>query len=1062
MPAIGTKPWTPHDVGTIVWYDAADLSTIVDTTTPGKVEQLNDKSGSGLHLTQATESKKPATGTRTLNGLNVLDFDGGDDALEGDSFAGVINPALTNVVVFHVVVPDAFDRDCIMMVSEAPEDGFGSPSAMEMFTGYLLGENRAYFVQSGSETGAGFISNGVASVGVPQLWTTHFNRDGSGTPVGVELSIDGNLPDDTYPNLSGNNPSSYFRVGNVTDGSGTRGFDGRLAELIVIPFTSYDVVRKVEGYLAHKWGLVANLPEYHPYKNFPVIDSSLQPVEETDWTPADSRDIVLWYDADDADTLWEDEAGTVPATSAVGQWTDKSGNGNHAVQSNGTFKPTYNSVTKEVSFDGISDIMQILNDALNGLQDFYVAVVGRFDAYSENNNCFIGYDGKGTNNVGWMVRDKDTDVTFTRRGTGGLDDPTYAADDDNLIDFMQFVVRRVDPAPAGSDPIVYINHNGTFRAQLVDSGAIAYAGTNRSGLGGTFGADNWTSPQFFLKGHIKEIIVKKNPSYANDRQRVEGYLAWKWGLEAKLPTFHSAWEGAIKTSEKIWTPKEIHTAAWYDAADPDTVIQPLVAQEGVLDLAANGGINPHTGNPWKAGDKYRLSFLSSTTRDATSSDVADYNTHVQAAAAAAGLGSVNWKAFVSTPTVAARVNTETTDEDVDTAILNMNSEIVAQHVKGVFNSGSITAAADGGPGLVTLTSVDHGLKNGDYVFITGTTDYNGPPRPVSNVTVDTFDIADTFTTSQTGTWIGVVINHINYDENGVGPNLPDLPVTVPFYQFTPAWTGCDQIGEPNPGKEVGTASVSFGIGEAEKQYQFRRGDSASVTEQMYITAVSEVLTVQALPGVSQWDDKSGNDRHLTQATTAKRPVSGVRTIRGLNALDFVNAVSSGMRWEQPGVSMGDYHELYFVIDKDGLDSTRTLFHISEVGQAWYMDDYAYGGYGYRGTVNPSGGGAQFGTIREQIDQVMLGYNGVGYYKYVNGEQVGVTSNTPGTLPVNRISIGMNGFSGNSFDGLIGEVVIVPPQTTEGRQLIEGYLAWKWGFPHQLPDTHPYKRRPPMI
>jgi len=59
------------------------------------------------------------------------------------------------------------------------------------------------------------------------------------------------------------------------------------------------------------------------------------------------------------------------------------------------------------------------------------------------------------------------------------------------------------------------------------------------------------------------------------------------------------------------------------------------------------------------GDKYHLVFVSTTDRDATSADIADYDAHVQAAADAAGigvgsvLGDIAWKAIGSTPTVHA-------------------------------------------------------------------------------------------------------------------------------------------------------------------------------------------------------------------------------------------------------------------------------------------------------------------------------------------------------------------------------------------------------------------------
>jgi hypothetical protein len=86
---------------------------------------------------------------------------------------------------------------------------------------------------------------------------------------------------------------------------------------------------------------------------------------------------------------------------------------------------------------------------------------------------------------------------------------------------------------------------------------------------------------------------------------------------------------------------------------------PLTGQLGVLDLSANGGINPVTGSVWQAGDQYRLAFVTSQTTQATSTDISSYNSFVQAAAAAAGHGGVNWRVIGSTASNAARDNTET-------------------------------------------------------------------------------------------------------------------------------------------------------------------------------------------------------------------------------------------------------------------------------------------------------------------------------------------------------------------------------------------------------------------
>lgn len=63
-------------VANVVWHDMADTSTI--TQVAGAVSLINDKFGNGVNYnsTQATGVNQPITGTRTLNGRNVLDFDG--------------------------------------------------------------------------------------------------------------------------------------------------------------------------------------------------------------------------------------------------------------------------------------------------------------------------------------------------------------------------------------------------------------------------------------------------------------------------------------------------------------------------------------------------------------------------------------------------------------------------------------------------------------------------------------------------------------------------------------------------------------------------------------------------------------------------------------------------------------------------------------------------------------------------------------------------------------------------------------------------------------------------
>jgi len=89
----------------------------------------------------------------------------------------------------------------------------------------------------------------------------------------------------------------------------------------------------------------------------------------------------------------------------------------------------------------------------------------------------------------------------------------------------------------------------------------------------------------------------------------------------------------------------------------------LMGQLGLLDLTkdygSGAGVNPATGNPWALGDPYHLIYVTSAMRDATSTDIADYNAFVQADASAAGMGTsvgVSWYVMGSTATVDAKDN----------------------------------------------------------------------------------------------------------------------------------------------------------------------------------------------------------------------------------------------------------------------------------------------------------------------------------------------------------------------------------------------------------------------
>ena len=70
--------------GPVLWFDAADESSVIQDAN-GKVYRWIDKtapdyssSNTNNHMVQATAANQPTWGTRTYNGLPVMDFDGND------------------------------------------------------------------------------------------------------------------------------------------------------------------------------------------------------------------------------------------------------------------------------------------------------------------------------------------------------------------------------------------------------------------------------------------------------------------------------------------------------------------------------------------------------------------------------------------------------------------------------------------------------------------------------------------------------------------------------------------------------------------------------------------------------------------------------------------------------------------------------------------------------------------------------------------------------------------------------------------------------------------------
>jgi len=247
------------------------------------------------------------------------------------------------------------------------------------------------------------------------------------------------------------------------------------------------------------------------------------------WNPA-LIDTITWFDAGDISTITE-EGGSVT------QWDDKSGNGHHATQDNSIQQPTYDSVNKEIVLDGTNDCMEVGNNTVDtdpwkDLQQFAAITVARFDTFSQSYQQIIGWNTRSLGGGGgWALRQNGgtaNSFSFNRRLSDGTDDFNVTSTPTDS-DFIGVGFR--DSTNAN------IRFNGTDESTILDGGSIGYGGDYKSGIGAWMYGDNWGNQANYMEGGIKEIIVIENTNLS-DIQKVEGYLAWKWGLQGSLDVSH--------------------------------------------------------------------------------------------------------------------------------------------------------------------------------------------------------------------------------------------------------------------------------------------------------------------------------------------------------------------------------------------------------------------------------------------------------------------------------------------------------------------------------------------
>lgn len=242
--------WTPAEIDTEQWQDASDADTIVDVG--GYVAQWDDLSGNDNYLMNNSGSTQPRTGVRTINGKNVISFEGGMYLLS--QLPAALAMLNDNFQVYIVSVTDDTAKE--QRVFHAAE--FSDDENIAVYFGINNNVSEYYYG----------ISASLKIEGTTAIDTDpHIDYIKSVRPSNIiEFRKDSNLIN------NGASPGSQLQISRLTIGdavwpSGLKTLEGAIAEIVIIEGDDQTDRDKIEGYLAWKWGIQGNLPVGHPFKD---------------------------------------------------------------------------------------------------------------------------------------------------------------------------------------------------------------------------------------------------------------------------------------------------------------------------------------------------------------------------------------------------------------------------------------------------------------------------------------------------------------------------------------------------------------------------------------------------------------------------------------------------------------------------------------------------------------------------------------------------------------------------------------------------------------------------
>jgi hypothetical protein len=279
---------------------------------------------------------------------------------------------------------------------------------------------------------------------------------------------------------------------------------------------------------------------------------------------------AVWFDGMDINGN-----GTVPSNgSSVTTWNDKSGNGYNATVASGKVAATYSSAYNALNFATSNTGYQTSYPANPTNETMFVVFNNALP--SSANNVIIGgqagarglgagYSGSGGATLN-VVGNLNNGIVWLARTSGG----SYTS---------------------GTTAIVSSQFTSSSNSISLNGGTVSTGGAPGFSNATTtyLGVDTRTTAYYYI-GYAMEIIFYNSVLSDSDKQKIEGYLAQKWGLTSSLPAGHPGLTQTIygTTTSTVFTPivlipYNLYTnynpltatgstcILWLDASDPTTL-----------------------------------------------------------------------------------------------------------------------------------------------------------------------------------------------------------------------------------------------------------------------------------------------------------------------------------------------------------------------------------------------------------------------------------------------------------------------------------------------------------